>query len=195
MKTKDMVLIAMFTALTAIGAQLSLPTNPVPFTLQVLFCMYSGILLGAKRGAISQIIYVALGLIGLPIFAGAKGGPGMIVSPTFGYLLGFIACSFVAGLISEKFKSKNIIKLLVASLGGLAVVYIIGVPYLYIILNNVVGVETTISGAIKTGFLVFLAQDIVKCIIVAVTSRAIIPVLGRAGYINQDKIQTKKVIN
>lgn len=191
MKTKDMVLIAMFTALTAIGAQLSIPLKPVPFTLQILFCMYSGILLGAKRGAISQIVYVLLGLMGLPIFAGAKGGPGMIMSPTFGYLLGFIACSFVVGLISERIKKKNIIKLLVATLSGLSVVYIIGVPYLYIILNYVLGVETTVTGAIKTGFVVFLAQDLIKCAIVAASSLVIIPILSRAGFIEQ----SKKIVN
>ncbi len=191
MKTKDMVLIAMFTALTAIGAQLSIPLKPVPFTLQVLFCMYSGILLGAKRGAISQIVYVLLGLMGLPIFAGAKGGPGMIASPTFGYLLGFIACSFVVGLISERFKNKNLIKLLVATLSGLAVVYIIGVPYLYLILNYVLGVQTTLTGAIKTGFVVFLAQDLIKCVIVAGSSLVIIPILSRAGFIEQNK----KIVN
>lgn len=189
MKTKDMVLIAMFTALTAIGAQLSIPIKPVPFTLQVLFCMYSGILLGAKRGALSQIIYVALGLMGLPIFSGAKGGPGVIMSPTFGYLIGFIACSFVIGLISERFKSNNMIKLLGATLAGLSVVYIIGVPYLYLILNYVLGVSTTVSGAIKTGFLMSIAQDLIKCGIVAASSTAIIPILSRSGFINRiDKI-------
>lgn len=191
LSTKDLTLISMFAALTAIGAQLSIPTQPVPFTLQILFCMYSGILLGSKRGAMSQILYVVLGLVGLPIFAGFKGGIQTAISPTFGYLLGFIVCSYVVGRITEGFKETNLFKLSLATISGLFVVYLIGVPYLYLILNKVVNSPITFSQAIKAGFSVFVIQDLIKCAIVAVTSLAIIPALKKAGLINLDV----KVIN
>lgn len=190
LSTRDMTLIAMFAALTAIGAQLSLPTEPAPFTLQILFCMYSGILLGSKKGAMSQILYVTLGLVGLPIFAGFKGGIQMVVSPTFGYLLGFILCSYVIGLITERLKDVNLLKLSLATVTGLFVVYIVGVPYLYLILNKVVNSPMTFPQAIKAGFSVFIVQDLIKCGIVAVSSLAIIPALKRAGFL---KLETKAV--
>ncbi len=186
LSTRDMTLIAMFAALTAIGAQLSLPTDPVPFTLQILFCMYSGILLGSKKGAMSQILYVILGLVGLPIFAGFKGGLQMVVSPTFGYLLGFIVCSYVIGLITERLKEVNLLKLSLATVTGLFVVYLIGVPYLYLILNKVVNSPMTFPQTIKAGFSVFVVQDLIKCAIASVSSLAIIPALKRAGFLKLD---------
>lgn len=181
--TRDMTLIAMFVALTAIGAQLSLPTEPAPFTLQVLFCMYSGVFLGSKKGAMSQILYVLIGLIGIPVFAGFKGGIQTAISPTFGYLLGFIVCSFVVGKITENFREINIFKLGLATVSGLLVVYVIGVPYLYLILNKVVNSPITFPQAIKAGFSVFIIQDLIKCAIVSVSSVAIIPALRKSGYI------------
>ena len=185
--TRDMVLIAMFAALTAIGAQLSIPTEPIPFTLQVLFCMYSGLLLGSKKGAFSQILYVLLGLAGLPIFAGGNGGPSIIISPTFGYLLGFIACAYVSGKIIENFKEVNILKIALATVSGLLVVYIVALPYLYLILTKVMNSPTTLNGIVKTGFLAFLGQDLVKCAIVSATSILIIPALRKLGYLEVKK--------
>lgn len=184
LSTRDLTLISMFAALTAVGAQLSLPTQPVPFTLQILFCMYSGVLLGAKKAALSQILYVSLGLIGLPIFSGFKGGIQTILSPTFGYLLGFIVCAYVVGKITEQFKDINLFKLSLATVSGLLVVYLMGVPYLYLILNNVVNSPITFPQAITTGFSVFIIQDLIKCAIVSVSSLAIVPALKKAGYLN-----------
>ncbi len=73
--TKEMVLASLFTALTAIGAFLSIPVGSVPITLQSLFVILSGLLLGPKLGALSQLVYVLLGLLGVRIFAGFSGGP------------------------------------------------------------------------------------------------------------------------
>lgn len=193
MKTRNMILISMFAALTAIGAQISIPTKPVPFTLQVLFCIYSGILLGSKRGAMSQIVYVLLGLAGLPIFAEGKGGIAVAAGPTFGYLLGFIVCSYVAGKIMERFKEINLAKLILASVSGLLVVYIIGIPYLYLILNNVLNVPTTFGAAMKGGFYPFILQDLGICVIISVTSLKIVPILRKAGYLERD--EKKEVLN
>ena len=193
MKTRDMILISMFAALTAIGAQIAIPTKPVPFTLQVLFCIYSGILLGSKRGAMSQIIYVLLGLAGLPIFAEGKGGIAVAAGPTFGYLIGFIVCSYVAGKIMERFKNINLPKLILASVSGLLVIYIIAVPYLYLILNNVLNIPTTFSTAMKGGFLPFIIQDLGICVLISITSLKIVPALRKAGYLERD--EKKEVLN
>lgn len=187
MKTKDMILIAMFAGLTAIGAYISIPTQPVPFTLQNLFCIYSGVLLGSKRGALSQIVYVLLGLAGLPIFAGGNGGISVIASPTFGFLLGFIVCSYVAGKITEKFETINIFKLLFATVSAMSVLYVIGAPYLYLIFNKVLNTPTTFNTAMKLAVYPFLLQSLVKCLLVSFTSLRVIPVLRKAGYLDISK--------
>ncbi len=189
LKTRDMILAALFAALTAIGAYLRIPTQPVPFTLQILFCMYAGILLGARLGLISQLIYVLMGLIGLPVFAGGASGFGSILQPSFGYLIGFILCGYVTGRISERIYEVKGIKgfthLLMAAISGLAVVYLVGVPYLYMIFNVYRGQATDFGTALKWGLYPFVAQDLVKCFIVALTAVKVLPALRRAGYVGK----------
>lgn len=88
-KIKDLTLMALFAALTAVGAFITIPVPPVPFSLQIFFAILAGALLGSRRGAISVAVYVLLGLCGLPVFT--KGaGLSYIFQPTFGYLAGFI---------------------------------------------------------------------------------------------------------
>ncbi|WP_213810001.1 biotin transporter BioY [Jeotgalicoccus sp. WY2] len=89
MKTKHLVFAALFTALIAVGAQIRIPLGPIPFTLQVPMVLLAGMLLGKKLGLISITAYIFIGLIGIPVFAGA-GGLGSLVSPSFGFVLGFI---------------------------------------------------------------------------------------------------------
>ena len=74
LNVKEMILAALFAALTAVGAFIEIPLGPVSFTLQILFTALAGIMLGAKLGALSQIVYVVIGLLGLPIFSGRMGG-------------------------------------------------------------------------------------------------------------------------
>ena len=95
-KTKNMILCAMFVALIAVGAFIKIPVPAVPFTLQYLFTMLAGLLLGAKLGFISVCIYIALGLAGLPVFA-SGGGISYIFQPSFGYIIGFAVGTFVTG--------------------------------------------------------------------------------------------------
>jgi len=98
----------MFSALIAVGAFIRIPVPVVEFiTLQTLFVNLAGLILGKKYGAVSVAVYIAAGLAGAPVFA-AGGGPGYIVRPTFGYILGFLAGAFIAGLIREKSKKLSI---------------------------------------------------------------------------------------
>ena len=100
MKTRDLAMVGLFAALTAIGAWISIPIPPVPFTFQVLFVLLAGAVLGSARGGLSQIVYVLLGVIGLPVFAGGASGPGVLFGPTGGYIFGFIVAAFVVGALS-----------------------------------------------------------------------------------------------
>lgn len=181
-RAREMILVAMFTALTAIGAFLKIPIGPAPITLQFLFTALAGIMLGSRLGALSQLVYVVLGLIGIPIFT-SGGGISYVFKPSFGYLIGYIVGAFVIGKICEKGGGWSYLKLFTASLVGITVVYVIGVPYLYIILKYVMGTKITILGALKTGFLVFIPGDIVKCIVTALLGAKIVPIIKREALI------------
>lgn len=178
LKTRDMILVSLFAALSAVGA-INIPIPNVPITLQFFFVALSGILLGSKLGMLSQLVYVAIGLIGVPVFT-KGGGPSYIFQPSFGYLIGFILGSFVIGKVIEKLKTINLVTLTLATLLGLAVVYLIGVPYLYMILNLYFGKGMTLDAILKIGLFTSLPSDLVKSAIVVVLSRAILPILKRA---------------
>lgn len=179
---RDMVLISMFAALTAIGAFIRIPITVVPFTLQFLFCAYSGVFLGSKKGLSSQLLYVGIGLIGIPIFT-KGGGLSYIFQPTFGYLIGFILCSYTIGKLTENIRQVTFIKILISVLIGMSMLYLVGVAYLYMIMNVYFGKSMTVYVAIKTGVLSFIIPDIIFSIIISVTALRIIPIMRRLGYI------------
>ena len=88
--TREITLISLFSALTAIGAFISIPLGPVPITLQTLFVLLAGFLLSPRSAALSQIVYIGIGLAGVPIFSGFTGGLQAILKPSFGFLVGFV---------------------------------------------------------------------------------------------------------
>lgn len=109
--TKDMIMCALFTALIAVGAFIKVPVPVVPFTLQFLFTMLAGLIMGGRLGAISVGLYAVLGLVGLPIFA-EGGGIWYVLKPSFGYIIGFALGSLVTGLMVEKQKNLTMGRLL-----------------------------------------------------------------------------------
>lgn len=175
MKTKDMILISLFAALTAIGAFLKLQIGIVPFTFQFFFCAFSGVLLGSKKSLLSQLLYVGIGLLGIPVFANG-GGLTYIFQPTFGYLIGFIGCGYLVGFAIERMEKITFAKALTAVLSGLAVVYLIGVPYLYLIVKLYMGKSAyTLMGAVASGFLPYIIPDLILSMLIALTTVTILP--------------------
>ncbi len=166
-KTNEIILISFFSALTAIGAFLSIPIGEIPISMQTIFVLLSGIILGAKLGALSQIIYIIIGLFGFRVFAGFKGGIQMFFSPTFGFLIGFIFSSYFIGYFANKKINFNFINLFILAILANLVVYIFGLPYMYFILNKIMNVHISLIQTIKTGFLVFIPGDILKSILVS----------------------------
>ena len=126
-KTLMLVLTALFAALTAIGAFFKIPFALAAISLQFLFTAMAGILLGAGYGALSQGVYVLIGLVGVPIFA-LGGGFSYVLQPTFGFLLGLIPSAFVIGKLAKR--PLTFWGTALAMLAGLAVLYAIGVPYI-----------------------------------------------------------------
>jgi len=170
-----MILVSLFTALTAVGAFLSIPLGSVPITLQSMFTILSGLILGPKLGSLSQLIYVLLGLAGVKIFAGFSGGPQTIFSPSFGFLIGFIFASYIIGLIANTKGGVNFKKIFLASLAGTAVIYLFGVPYMYLIFNKVLLKEMSFLTAMKAGCVIFLPGDLLKCITSSYVAMKVIP--------------------
>ena len=162
-KTYKMILVSIFAALTAVGAFIKIPLPPVPFTLQVFFVILSGLLLGSRMGLASKIVYIALGLVGVPVFT-EGGGLQYIFHPTFGYLIGFAIAAFVVGRMTERLRSPSFGQYLKASLIGLVISYLFGVLHLYIILKYVNEIPTSLSKVLMSGCIVFLPWDIAKMV-------------------------------
>ena len=175
-KTHMLILTALFAALTAIGAFLRIPTPWSSFTLQVFFVCMAGVLLGPKWGALSQIVYVALGLMGLPIFT-AGGGLGYVFQPTFGFLLSYIPAAFVIGLIAGGSASKKRIAL--ACIAGLVVIYLIGLPYMALILNVYLGKGLNFTAILWAGMIPFLPWDALKIVVTVFLAGKLVPLLQK----------------
>lgn len=172
MKTKMLILVALFASLTAVGAFIKIPFLYSSITLQVFFTLLAGVLLGPKYGALSQIVYVALGLLGLPIFTGG-GGLGYFLYPTCGFLIGLIPMAFVVGKLTEGGRSLR--RVVLASLVGLVVLYLIGLPYMALILNVYMGKTMDLWGVLMAGMIPFLPGDMVKIAFVAILCPKLLP--------------------
>jgi biotin transport system substrate-specific component len=178
LKARDLAQIALFAALTAVGAFLKIPVPVVPFTMQVFFVTLSGVLLGAKKGALSQLVYVLTGLIGIPIFT-QGGGIAYVFKPTFGYLIGFIIGAYLIGYLTERLKEKKFFKIFLCMLAGLAVIYVIGVAYLYIINNFYVGKAMSLWLCIYYGFILCIGGDLLSTLVGSLLSVKLIPILKK----------------
>ena len=111
-ETKSIVLCSLFSALVCIGAFIKVPLSPVPFTMQWFFVAMAGLILGSKLGFTSVVMYICIGLVGLPVFT-KGGGIGYVFQPTFGYIIGFAVAAFVIGKISKK-REKNFLNFFIS---------------------------------------------------------------------------------
>lgn len=175
--SRDITRVSLFTALaiaSAIIVRVGTGTMLVPFSLLPMVALLSGMILGSKLGAMSMLVYVLLGLIGVPVFASPPyGGFTYILKPTFGFLLGFIASSWTTGKIIERNKSL-LRNYFLASFLGLGIMYLFGLPYLYIILNFYINKPAGILDVLKLGFFPFIIPDVIKSLISSIFAKAII---------------------
>ncbi|MEG0843838.1 MAG: biotin transporter BioY [Romboutsia sp.] len=124
LSTRELIICSLFASITAILSQIAIPVTTVPFTMQIFGVMLCGMLLGEKLGFISQVIYLLLGAIGMPVFAEMSGGLGIIFGPTGGFILSFPIVTYIVGRFSNQYKSKII--LILGMVLGLVVSYLIG---------------------------------------------------------------------
>lgn len=182
LKTRDLVLISIFAALTAIGAFIRIPLPMVPFTLQYFFCALGAILLGAKKGALAQVLYVGVGLIGFPVFT-QGGGIGYVVQPTFGYLIGFIFGAYAIGRITERMKELSTLKIYFSGFIGLMIIYFFGVIYMYFIYNGYLGQAMSPWKAVMVGMIDFLPSDLLLTLIISLVGIRVVPRIKKLGYV------------
>jgi biotin transport system substrate-specific component len=164
--TREIAVAALFAALMAVSAFIAIPVGSVPFTLQVYVVILTGLVLGARVGALSVLAYLILGLFA-PVYAGGASGLGALFGPTGGYLLGFIGAVIVAGLIAGTGR-QTLPRLLIAGLAGIVPVYALGAAWLALQLDLSPGT------AVLTGIVPFVWLDVLKAVAAALTARALV---------------------
>ena len=178
----DLVHCGLFAALIAVGAfikiMIPLGVYEVTFSLQFLFSLLAGLLLGARSGLMSVLTYLIIGLVGVPVFAHG-GGPAYLLRPTFGFLIGFAAAAWIAGKLREVSGRPVFPKLLFACFLGEMAYYACGLIYYYIMLNYVLTNGKTIG--LKELFLVWflstVVPDFILCVLAAALACRLIPLL------------------
>lgn len=173
---KAMTKIALFTALIAVGAFIKIPIPVVPFTLQFLFTMLAGLLLGGKQGAAAVLCYIFIGLVGLPIFA-EGGGISYVFQPTFGYIIGFAIGAAATGAIANQTAAPSMKRLLAANFIGLLIVYACGMVYYWLMSTLYIGTEIGFWTLFLYCFVLAVPGDIFLCFVAAFIGKRLIPAL------------------
>jgi biotin transport system substrate-specific component len=164
LETKYLVKTALMAALMASTGFFAIPVGPVPITLQTFFSLLAGVVLGPLYGAVSMILYVILGVLGLPVFSKGQSGIGVVLGPTGGFIVGFIFAAWLIGILTSKNKN-DYPKILIAMLGGVIVIYLFG------LLQFVLVTKTPFSQAILAVVIPFIPIDAVKAVFAAVVGK------------------------
>jgi biotin transport system substrate-specific component len=182
--------VLLFAALTAVAAQISapLPFTDVPLTLQPMVVLIGGLALGSRLGSASQILYLAAGIAGLPVFAASATlppGPFRLIGPTGGYLMAYPLAAFVTGWLAERGFDRRYAGSFTAMLCGLVIIFAAGIAWLGFFARPLSGGALSgsapigLSAALATGLYPFLVADIVKLAIAAGLVPAVWRVIGR----------------
>ena len=164
---------ALFAAMIAAGAFISVPIGPVPIVLQNMFILLAGLMLGWRWGLAAVAVYLLAGALGLPVFAGGTGGIGRFAGPTGGYLIGFLPAVFVVGFLSKRGKGwQRILMEIISMILGSLIVYMFGVPWLKIVTGM------TMQKALTLGLLPFLIGDAIKIAAAFFIAQALRPILS-----------------
>ena len=156
-KTKDMILVSMFAALTAFSPRLPFRFNsPVPITLQVLAVCLTSAILGSRLAVMSMLVYIVVGILGMPVFSGGASGRGAVMGPTGGYITGFLLSSYVTGKLVQRKPLPTMSNTIVAMFSGLLVIYTAGMLQLSLVTGM------PLQAAFMSGVVPFIGLDIIK---------------------------------
>jgi biotin transport system substrate-specific component len=169
------VLACLFAALTSLGAYIAIPIpgTPVPVVLQNLFILLGALLLGPGWGLVATSLYLAMGVLGLPVFAGGTGGLARFLGPTGGFLLGYLPATWLVGFISATGPRRGW-RDAMAVIAGTAVVYGCGVPWLKMAIHG------SWAKALAGGFLPFIPGDLIKMVLAVLIAGRLAPLAERA---------------
>ncbi len=168
-KAYDAVIIALMSSFVAVCSFVSIPVGSVPVTLQTFAVFVCVGILGKNRGTVSVLIYILLGLAGIPVFSGFQSGLTALMGPTGGYIVGFLPAVFVAGLIIEK-TGKKIPFMIASFLAGLIICYIFGIVwYIFVFADG----KTSLYSAFTLCVLPYVLPDTVKIVLSAVVSKSV----------------------
>lgn len=170
--TRDMAMIGLITAVTCVLAPMAIPIGPVPISLTNLVLYFSIYLIGTKFALVSYVIYLLLGLVGLPVFSGFTGGPAKLAGPTGGYLIGFLLMIWIAGIFITRSNGKKWIDL-TGMIIGTAAVYAVGTIWL----SMQSGID--MRAALFAGVIPFLPGDAIKILLALFQGRKIRSLLLR----------------
>ena len=159
-RIKFMVTAAIMTAVLCVLGPLSLPIGPVPISLTNLVIYLMLYILDWKRGTAAYLLYLLIGLVGLPVFSGFTGGAAKLVGPTGGYLIGFIPMTILIGLFVDRFAQKRILCIIVME-AATWIAYLLGTAWL------AVSAHMTFAAALAAGVIPFIAEDLAKMILAA----------------------------
>lgn len=181
LKTKDIILTSLFTALMILGAYIVIPFSFLPVTMQPIFCVLAGLIAGARLGALSMLVYTILGLTGIPVFA-QGGGIAYIFNVSFGFILGFIVGAYLIGKISQRQKGYKKAANLKAALSGLIVIYSIGMVYMFMIMKLYLGNSQISFWYVIVANIPYLIKDLVLFVAAAMISIPIQSSLSRTVH-------------
>ncbi len=158
----DAALVLSGVVVVALLAKVSFFIGPVPITGQTLGVIVVGAALGARRGAAALTTYMLVGLAGLPVFAGPVAGPAYVLLPSFGFILGFIPAAYVAGWFAERAWDRKPWLAFVGFVAASVIPFLIGVPYMAVILSTVMGQQITFASVMAAGVLPFIVPGLIK---------------------------------
>ncbi len=170
--TKELVIIGVFAALSAVLSQISIPIGSVPVNLTHISIFLAAGLLGCREGIMSQIVFVVMGVVGLPVFSGFSGGFNRLLGPTGGFIAGYIGCVIISATII-RYYGKSVKALIPAMLCGSIITYILGISWLMYSLN------LSLLPAITAYMLPFIPGDMLKIAVSTALIRRLDPILSR----------------
>ncbi len=169
MKPQDLTRVALFAAITAVLSQISipLPFTPVPITFSIIAVMLAGGVLSPSQAVLSQIVYLLVGAVGVPVYAGMSGGIAKLFGPTGGYLFAYPLMAWFIAVIVKRFAHRSFAALVISMLGSLVICYGLGTPWLAFTAG------LSAKSALMAGVLPYLPLDIAKAASCAVICHAV----------------------
>ena len=177
MNTRKITMMALMLAILIVCSQLAIPIGLLPITLQTFAVLMIGLVLPPRYASMTILVYLVIGLVGLPVFSGGSGGLGSFLSPSFGFALAFVPTTYLLSSYIRKFNSEKLTTLILGIGLSTVLLYTIGLLYMFFIFTNVLVIETGFTHVLQIGMLPFIPGDILKSVLAIFIYRRLKPIL------------------